>query len=559
MHKLLFVQYESCKHHIKIFVDTMVNNYGFTLVNISSGFKYNTSITQLLNDLSITLYDVKCFFVIDSYNDILVHHIFNDFYDYSNINRYIYTDSFHIEQDTKSINYYNNFIKIFTPHLKQFLQKYDVNSSLVYWVPHASSSSSFKHEKVEKKLLVCGKNLSTHPFRRKMIKESINELIEYKECVTQNELKNYTACFADCSSMHFIGPLYFEILMSGSLLVGEDNCYEDLIKLGMIEGIHYIRCTESDIMQKLDWIFDPINEPKINIIKKNAVNLATKLHTIERRIDHIMRIINNYSIKELFLLSDYNSLNKYHIFGIEKSGTHAITTWVHRMQSNSILIDDATKEFCTPDSLIPKISEETNKVKCYEKVVTNFSSKQPLLFLHKNSPMVEVNTIITDCKVLISKLIIIIRNPYNNLASILKNYLKEDEIASIIKKFIDLWKQYFYVCMQYPECVVVYDEWVNSRGYRVAVANNLCLSNKEKNIFQITERGKSSFDTNSKNIEINSVLRRYENYRSNELYNELVMNDKELKVMWNSITTVFCSSLKNYKYSIMTNTPALII
>ena len=81
MHKLLFVQYESCKHHIKIFVDTMVNNYGFTLVNISSGFKYNTSITQLLNDLSITLYDVKCFFVIVSYNDILVHHIFNYFYD----------------------------------------------------------------------------------------------------------------------------------------------------------------------------------------------------------------------------------------------------------------------------------------------------------------------------------------------------------------------------------------------------------------------------------------------------------------------------------------------
>ncbi len=92
--------------------------------------------------------------------------------------------------------------------------------------------------------------------------------------------------------------------------------------------------------------------------------------------------------------------------------------------------------------------------------------------------------------------------------------------------------------------VIVYDEWVVNIEYRKKICTRLKLNKDDTNIFRVNGQGASLFDKNEI-IDVQSVLNRYKIYSENNVYKTHVIDDNELKIMWNNILNIFCSSLKS--------------
>ena len=114
-----------------------------------------------------------------------------------------------------------------------------------------------------------------------------------------------------------------------------------------------------------------------------------------------------------------------------------------------------------------------------------------------------------------------------------------------------MWKTYYYLSCIFPDTVLVYDEWINSKEYRIKFAQKRCLYNNEKDIFTVNGHGVSLFNTSLKAVAPEELLKRYEIHKDQMLYKEFVLGDNELKIMWNSTIEVHCTTIKNYVFNRM--------
>ena len=133
----------------------------------------------------------------------------------------------------------------------------------------------------------------------------------------------------------------------------------------------------------------------------------------------------------------------------------------------------------------------------------------------------------------------------------MKKKMKETEIKKEMEESVKMWKTYYYLGCRFPDTVLVYDEWVNSKDYRVKFAQKRCLCNNEKDIFAVNGHGVSLFNTSLKVMAPEELLKRYEIHKDHKIYKELVLADNELKIMWNSTIEVHCTTLKNYVFNKM--------
>ena len=581
MKKLLIANYENkwkgdilreMYYLIRCFVDV----HGFLLVDMSH-FDINSNMEHAYKSADVMDYEVESILVIENHDDILVHHIFSDIY---NVNKklYLFADDIHKNENMKNVNYYDNFDGIFVTYREPFLKRYPrIISEKVYWIPHGFTDdhSLEFNKKPILKLLISGKNGAMYPFRRKMIRMAATTKDKiacishpsYKQFDYDNlesvkigsnygaVLNKYLCCFTDCSTLNYILAKYFEIPASGALLLAEDNAYGDLEKLGYSDGVNYIKCSQEDIMEKLDWILDPANRAEVDKIRKAGQVHVHEHHHITMRAGQMANIISGSKPQSSFLLSDYNKINKYYVFGMTRNGNRAICYWLQRMLEKSIFINNASNLETSVESLSMDIVPEINKTRYYDYVADKFSIMQPLIFFYENRSMEEVLSVVEKSSPLENKMIIVLRNPYNVLCSklhiFMKKKMKEAEIRKEMQESVQLWKTYYYLGCMFPDTVLVYDEWINSKDYRVKFAQKRCLCNNEKDIFSVNGHGVSLFNTSLKVMAPEELLKRYEIHKDHKIYKELVLADNELKIMWNSTIEVHCMTLKNYVFNKM--------
>ena len=133
----------------------------------------------------------------------------------------------------------------------------------------------------------------------------------------------------------------------------------------------------------------------------------------------------------------------------------------------------------------------------------------------------------------------------------MKKKLKDSEISIKLKEIINLWKNYYYLSYMFPDNVIIYDEWINNIEYRIKISEKLFLNNVEEDIFTVHGHGKSMFNTSIKHVNPEELLKRYEIYKTHKVYKNIVCDDNELKIMWNSTVELHCNTLKNYVFNKM--------
>ena len=185
----------------------------------------------------------------------------------------------------------------------------------VYWFPHAGTFDLGFNDNPVNKIIISGRlNKDIYPFRQYIVNLSNKNIFLQRlgvncryEIKTDSHnliygeryiriLNNYLACFTcDASaSRPYIVAKHFEILLSGSLLLaGNPNTKPYFEKLGFIDGVHYISATMTNIMEKIEFIKNPLNREIIDKIRMNGYELAKQKHTYLQRANYIVNILED--------------------------------------------------------------------------------------------------------------------------------------------------------------------------------------------------------------------------------------------------------------------------
>jgi hypothetical protein len=121
-----------------------------------------------------------------------------------------------------------------------------------------------------------------------------------------DEINKYIASVSTCSILNYIVAKYFEIPASGALLFAYvEPVIDDLTKYGFKDMVNMIVFNNDNLIQKIEYILDPINKDEIDKIRLNGYNLILKKHTHNTRF----YIEFNNFIDKLLHIDDYNFIS----------------------------------------------------------------------------------------------------------------------------------------------------------------------------------------------------------------------------------------------------------
>jgi len=215
-----------------------------------------------------------------------------------------------------------------------------------------------------------------------------------------------------------------------------------------------------------------------------------------------------------------------------RSGIHCILGWIiQNLEDNSVnfynnikdvnnLNDRLIKKNDTRiDDIRSKITEKLDA----ENIVKSFESKRLNFYSPKED---EIN-------------IIIIRNPYNNLASSIKyteRFGKHPDIK-IDSNFDDLWIEYSDFFLGDNNYIkIIYDKFIRDKNYRIKLSKEIGFDIMNNTVPHLGMGGGSSF------INSDEYLTRVNAYKNNDTINKLKKN-KRIKENWNNIMSIHDHSI----------------
>ena len=105
------------------------------------------------------------------------------------------------------------------------------------------------------------------------------------------ELNKYLCSFVDCSKFGYVVGKYFEIPLSGALLLAEYT--SDLDNLGFKNGENYISVDKDNFFEILDYIIS--RSEKYRDIRMNGRQLILDNHTNINRFEQFREIISQWN------------------------------------------------------------------------------------------------------------------------------------------------------------------------------------------------------------------------------------------------------------------------
>ena len=139
-------------------------------------------------------------------------------------------------------------------------------------------------------------------------------------------------------------------------------------------------------------------------------------------------------------------------------------------------------------------------------------------------------------------LLILLRHPFNNLASAYRIYTQSGKITAIdrcleIKK---LWKEYAsFILKRNKEFLpIFYYKFYTDKQYRKDICKRLGIKCNDSKLTNIYSWGWSSFSGYNK-LDYNALFSRYKNYVDDDWFKKNVLEDDELKELWKKISNTF--------------------
>jgi len=216
-----------------------------------------------------------------------------------------------------------------------------------------------------------------------------------------------------------------------------------------------------------------------------------------------------------------------------RSGIHTFLIWIIHQNSSAIFYNNimtldelSTRMILSTDDRIDKLTSSLLAKEPTPPAITIYSFESQYfdeklytqILNHVNRPIVTV----------------IVRNPYNNLASLLAYYENGGQSEGIKhmvenKTFVKYWIQMVTFALQKKFIIILYEKFTTSEEYRKEIGENLNLNVVNNKLTHPLFGGGSSFtDTNH-----NSRVEKYLHHP----YMQEILNIPELKILWDEINT----------------------
>ena len=222
------------------------------------------------------------------------------------------------------------------------------------------------------------------------------------------------------------------------------------------------------------------------------------------------------------------------LIGLKRSGNHGLTNLILRSEPNHLHLNDL-KHFQYEQ--FKQFLKKKGSCQIVNHKWCGFKNKKLVLISLENN---ELNAVIDEIHNFEEKLnvILLIRNPFNNLASAYK-YFIEKRIGHglfLLQQMKILWKQYCrFILKKHSLTCILYDKFYSNLEYRKKIFKELEVEYKEEHLNEITGYGRSFFDLNAKNTDKQDIFNRWKYFKDDKYFIQYVLNDSELCGLWNSV------------------------
>lgn len=236
-------------------------------------------------------------------------------------------------------------------------------------------------------------------------------------------------------------------------------------------------------------------------------------------------------------------------FGIMRGGDHVYLLWIiNNYNNNEVLFYNNVRDITNLDDRIIK-KTDTRVCDVSEKLINSIHENHKIEIysfesqVMSNNLIKKINTKLMKYKYNNKnyKITIVIRNPYNNFASLLKylenggnsNYVKN--IVNNKNEFVDVWLSLANNILEHKDKynIILYDKFITNIDYRKDIANKLDIKLINNNLIKSKFGKGSSFGNNN-----NNYNERYKLYLDNTKMQEL-LNNKIVTKTWSKIKLLF--------------------
>ena len=265
----------------------------------------------LLSKLDIKkLKNKKCIVMCCTFEDFYINNL-----KCKNIKLIYRIDDLHPYRDIKN-HCIDNCDMLIAPYkylFPKWVDKYkNILNKECYYNPHSAVNEFYNNiefnDKPINKIFISGYINDTYPFRNYMINLAKDydyiEILSHPsyelntrkhQCINEEyykKLNNFICCFTDSLCWNYVLLKVYEITSVGSLLLVTDSIEKQLNELDFYNETNCIVCNKENVIEKMNWILDDNNLEKINIIRKNGMNLTRQKHNTEERANLFNKYIN---------------------------------------------------------------------------------------------------------------------------------------------------------------------------------------------------------------------------------------------------------------------------
>jgi len=231
--------------------------------------------------------------------------------------------------------------------------------------------------------------------------------------------------------------------------------------------------------------------------------------------------------------------------GLRRSGNHAIINWISRMLLPLVHINDIPFTQITDDNIYKFQSANGMIHGSVDNKWIPFNKSSNLLISVENTSPYDVETQLKKIQQHCVKLIVLIRDPWNNMAS--RYHIHQN--VEWVQKGVDMW--YSFATFNDTN-VLLFNAWVSDLSYRKVVAKSLFgideNSYTDDNCRQIKGWSRSFWDpqvTDATQL-LNKLENRYRMFLQEPHFRRIVINNSKLYELWK----IVCHSVgNNWKFN----------
>lgn len=273
-------------------------------------------------------------------------------------------------------------------------------------------------------------------------------------------------------------------------------------------------------------------EQKINQLRKTKRDLSYWLDDTKRLL------------LQPFSTQDFVNQKEIRIVGLKRSGNHGIITWIRRHYNERVWhLNDVSPNRNPYRNLYEHYSKKDLK----QEAQGSFSQKECLIYNHENYTLESLTNSLLEKKhdLYLGKShtrydLLILRDPYNTFASILKGQINDNNFSyvhtlpqnhkSITQLWLDYAKEFLGETnyLKYNRVMVNYNQWISDQNYRKNISKKLGLDFCDTG-FNVVKNygGGSSFQGTEFNNQANKmdVLNRWQKFIDDEEYKKMLSNE----------------------------------